>query len=69
MGGMPGDPEVRFHTDTRNVGRGRKASGTDWQNRGKFNFSTWVFLCADDTEAPLASRATLCGDRRHIYGE
>ena len=56
---MPAGAEPQFRTNKRpstNVG---KAPGTGWSSNGKFEFSCWVSLYADDAATALDSRDTL----------
>jgi hypothetical protein len=65
---MPADAKLQFQTNTRTEGKnGGHVSGTDWSNKGEFQFSFWASLYADDAASPLASRLALLGASNAIY--
>jgi hypothetical protein len=42
---MPAGAKLHFRTNTRTGGKhGGHASGTDWSNKGEFQFSLWASL-------------------------
>ena len=67
-GAMPDDVKLKFRTNTRMDGRnGGHVSGTDWTNKGEFEFGFWASLYADDAATPFASRAALLAAANSIY--
>jgi len=67
-GAVPDDVKLKFRTNTRMDGRnGGHVSGTDWTNKGEFEFGFWASLYADDAATPLASRAALLAATSSIY--
>ena len=66
---MPKDAKLHFRTTTRTSGaRGGKVSGTNYQNKGEFEFSFWASLYADDAATPFDSREALLDASNKIYG-
>ena len=67
-GAMSDDVKLKFRTNTRMDGRnGGHVSGTDWTNKGEFEFGFWASLYADDAATPFASRAALLAATNSIY--
>ena len=57
---MPAEAKLQYRTNTRTTGaNGGHVSGTDWTNKGEFEFSFWASLYANDAATPLATRAAL----------
>ena len=64
----PVEAKLQFRTNTRlKEKHGGKVPGTDWANQGKFAFSFWASLYADDAATLRASRAALLAATNRIY--
>ena len=50
---MPAEVKLRFRTNTRASTNGGKVPGTDWTNKGEFEFSFRASLYADDADTAL----------------
>ena len=65
---MPADVKLKYRTNTKTEGRnGGHVSGTDWTNKGEFEFSFWASLYADGAALPLSSREGLLAATNAIY--
>ena len=56
---MPAEAGLRLRTNTRTSTNGGKVAGTDWPDKGEFEFSFWASLYADAAATALDSRGAL----------
>mmetsp|Transcript_19451 Transcript_19451/g.44122 ORF Transcript_19451/g.44122 Transcript_19451/m.44122 type:complete len:211 (+) Transcript_19451:2233-2865(+) len=66
---MSKDAKLQFRSTTRTTrARGGQVTGTNYQNKGEYEFGIWASLYADDAATPFASRKALPDASNKTYG-